>query len=322
MSMNFSQHVRIVSAFLAVTCGILPLAVAQGSGQKSSYYQTISIDSVLKSKPAVIYVSPKYQVTLIVNGREITGVSLELSKQKLFSVTLADNHRMIFLDALTSKGGADLNLILDDEMVLPIRLMTQDNPSGTRIYTFESSNTAEDGEAASAPPAAAPTPTPAPVAPAPAPAPASPPSGKATTPAPAQARVQAAPVKPSATQPAPAAPPAVQPVDLTRTLPAARMDVTATRAGPEATLGIKLTAINPEAVRAELKDLRLYDGWKPVPFTVIKAPKGRLLPVEVSLNVPNVPANLTVVWPVSNASSTGLATLKAQIALTQPAKGE
>lgn len=307
MSMNFSHNLRVISAFLIVASGFSNFADAQNSQQNPSYYQTISIDGVLKTKPALITVSPKYQVTIVVKGREITGVSLELSKQKLFSVTLADNHRMIFLDTLTNKGGADLNLILDDEQVLPVHLMVKDSPTGTRIFTFESSDGTDEADVSAAP-AVAPSPTP--LAPAPAPvAPAAPPSGSAKPSTPPAAVKQTAPT----VQRTPAAPVVTTRPPTLAAPPAAKMDVKVVRSGTTANVNVRLAATNDQAIRAELRNLRLYDGWKSVPYTVVAEPKGRLLPVEVTVKVQNVPGNLTVMWPVSNVVSRVQATLKSQI---------
>ncbi|WP_415785948.1 hypothetical protein [Deinococcus saxicola] len=317
--MNFSHRVGIVSALLAVVAAGASLADAQSSQPKSAYYQTISIDGVLKSKPAIIYVSPKYQVTLMVNGREITGVSLELSKQKLFSVTLAENHRMIFLDTLTSRGQADLNLILDDEQVLPVHLMVKDSPTGTRIYTFE---TADDtGEADVPAPAPAPaakspvTSAPAPTAkPAVAPAPA-PQSTRQSAPSPVVPTSSVKPSTPAATRPnssVPAAPP-VSPTASAATYQNAKMGVEVVKVKNDATITLRLTSPTGQALRADISNLRLYDGSKIVPYTVEQGARGRLLPINVIVKVSNVPANLMVSWPVTSIVPSRQYTLRSQV---------
>lgn len=331
MSMNFSHRVGVVSALLAVVAAAAPFADAQGSQAKSSYYQTISIDGVLRTKPAIIYVSPKYQVTLMVNGREITGVSLELSKQKLFSVTLADNHRMIFLDTLTSRGQADLNLILDDEQVLPVHLMVKDSPTGTRIYTFETSDETEEEALAAALPAPAPAAKP-PTAPTPtakpptAPAPtAKPPTAPAPVPQPVRQPVlppssvkPTSPVKPSAQAVArpstgvPAAPP-VSRTTATATYQNVKMGVEVVKLKDEATITLRLTSPTGQALRADINNLRLYDGAKPVPYTVTKEARGRLLPIDVTVKVQSVPASLMVSWPVTSIFPSRQYTLRTQV---------
>ena len=272
MSMNFSHTIRLVSACLTLTAGLAPLARAQAP--QSAYYQTITVDSVLKSKPALVYVSPKYQVTIMVNGREVTGVSLELSKQKNFNVTLADNHHMIFLDTLTNKGGADLNLILDDEQVLPLHLMVRDVPSGTRIYTFE---TASETETADAP-------------------------GTQT--------VVAAPSDPALSTPATSSAGQVQPDRPISTLPlsgpvprnapaAAQMKVSTVTSGKDSIVTVQLVSPALQAIRADLKNLRLSDGDKALPYTLVQGQRGRLLPLEVKVRVSNLPKVFTVSWPVN-----------------------
>lgn len=321
MSMNFSHRVGVVSALLAVVAAAMPFADAQGSQAKSPYYQTISIDGVLRTKPAIIYVSPKYQVTLMVNGREITGVSLELSKQKLFSVTLADNHRMIFLDTLTSRGQADLNLILDDEQVLPVHLMVKDSPTGTRIYTFETSDETEEEDLAAALPAPAPAAKP-PTAPAPT---AKPPAAPTPVPQPVRQPVlppssvkPTSPVKPSAQAVArpstgvPAAPP-VSRTTATATYQNVKMGVEVVKLKDEATITLRLTSPTGQALRADINNLRLYDGAKPVPYTVTKEARGRLLPIDVTVKVQSVPASLMVSWPVTSIFPSRQHTLRTQV---------
>lgn len=328
MSMNFSQRIGLVSALLAAVAAA-PIATAQGTQAKSSYYQTISIDSVLRTKPAIIYVSSKYQVTLMVNGREITGVSLELSKQKLFSVTLAENHRMIFLDSLTSRGQADLNLVLDDEQVLPVHLIVRDVPTGTRIYTFETADETEEAEApapaAKPPVAASPAPKPPakqPVAPAPAPQPVQQPA-----PSPVAPPNTAKPSAPVAAQPktsgsnssqarigssVPAAPP-ISPAATTATYSNVKMAVEFVKFRDDATLTLRLTSPTGQALRADVNHLRLYDGTRPVPYTVEQGAKGRLLPVDVTLKVQSVPANLMVYWPVTSIAPIRQYTLRTRV---------
>lgn len=299
MSMNFSQHVRTVSALLILAASVTSVQ-AQSSTAQAPYYQTISIDTVLKTKPAVIYVSPKYQVTIKVNGREITGVSLELAKQKLFSVTLAENRKMIFLDALATKGGADLNLILDDEEVLPIHLIVKDQPSGTRIYTFDGGQSSD--EDVSAPASASGPVTPAPTLPAtPAPAPTAP------VKAPAGALPNAAPQAFSASTSTLSALP---PQD---TQAAARMDVKVARQGADATLTLRLSSPAGRALRADLSNLRLFDGMKNVTYSVQKSPRGRLLPVETTVKISNAPQQLIVSWPVTGIYPVGQYTLKTPV---------
>lgn len=308
MSMNFSQHARTVSALLILTASVTS---AQAQTAKVPYYQTISIDTVLKTKPAVIYVSPKYQVTIKINGREITGVSLELSKQKLFSVTLAENRRMIFLDAMSAKGGADLNLILDDEEVLPVHLIVKDQPSGTRIYTFEGGQPSGGEEEADTPPArtAAPaSPAAAPAAPAPAAPPVkapTPPAGTGAAPAP-RGNQAAFTSTTSTLTTLPA-----QPVRDSRA--SARMDVKVARLGADTTLTVRLTSPAGQALRADLNSLRLYDGGKAVSYVIQKTPRGRLLPVEATVKITNAPKALLVSWPVTGIYPAGQYTLNTPV---------
>ena len=317
MSMNFSQHFALASALLIATSSLLPMVEAQGS-LSSSYYQTISIDGVLKSKPAIVYVSPKYQVTILVNGREITGVSLELSKQKLFSVTLADNHRMIFLDTLTSKGQADLNLILDDEQVLPLHLMVKDSPTGTRIYTFESSGGTENADAPTVTPTAVPAPATPNVPPQqPTPAPVTPPSGSAKA-SPSAVIKPAEAERPVATQTAMSS--TLQPLSVIQSAKedpnpkvAARMEVRVVRSGLGGTLTLRLTSPAGVALRADINNLRLSDGQTPVSYTVAQGIRGRLLPVETTLRITNLPATLTVSWPVTSIFPSGQYMLRALV---------
>lgn len=317
MSMNFSHRTGVVSALLAVLAAGVPLADAQSNQSKSAYYQTISIDGVLKTKPAIIYVSPKYQVTLMVNGREITGVSLELSKQKMFSVTLAENHRMIFLDTLTSRGQADLNLILDDEQVLPVHLMIKDSPTGTRIYTFETADDTEEADVPAPAPVAKPPATSAPtpaakpaVAPAPAPQPARQPASSPA--APASSVKPSTPAATRSTSSVPAAPP-VSPTATITTYQNVKMGVEVVKVKNDATITLRLTSPTGQALRAEISNLRLYDGSKLVPYTVEQGARGRLLPIHVIVKVSNVPANLTVSWPVTSIVPSRQYTLRSQV---------
>ncbi|MBB5366249.1 hypothetical protein [Deinococcus humi] len=299
--MNFSQHARIFSALLILAVSVTSV---QAQTVKVPYYQTISIDAVLKTKPAVIYVSPKYQVTIKINGREITGVSLELSKQKLFSVTLAENRRMIFLDAMSAKGGADLNLILDDEEVLPVHLIVKDQPSGTRIYTFEGGQPSGGEEEVEAAPASSAAPAaPARVTP-PVRAP-TPPAG--TGAAPDTRTPQAAFTSTTSTLTALPA----QPLRDARA--SARMDVKVARMGADATLTLRLTSPAGQALRADLNSLRLYDGTKAVSYVIQKTPRGRLLPVEVTVKVTNAPKALLVSWPVTGIYPAGQYTLNTPV---------
>jgi hypothetical protein len=319
MSMNFSQQARTVSALLLLAATVTS---AQAQTRGSSYYQTISIDTVLKTKPAVIYVSPKYQVTIKVGGRAITGISLELSKQKMFSVTLAENRRMIFLDALSAKGGADLNLILDDEEVLPVHLIVKDQPSGTRIYTFEGGQSGGDEDEMDTTPAptAAPASPAAPIAPAASPVKA--------TPAPAASPVKAVPAPPAGTGTAPApasrtSQNAFTSTTNTRTaLPAptpqanraaARMEVKVARLGADTTLTLRLTSPGGQALRADLNNLRLYDGATAVSYVIQKAPRGRLLPVEATVKVTNAPKSLLVAWSVTGIYPSGQYSLRTPV---------
>ena len=272
MSMNFSQTNRRISLLLTA---VLALGAFPVKAQATNYYQKIAIDTVLKTKPAVVYVSPKYQVTLVVSGREVTGVSLELSKQKLFSVTLADNHHMIFLDTLTNKGGADLNLILDDETILPIHLMVKDVPSGTRIYTFTDADE-------SAPEMAAPTPsTPTPAQTNPAPTPTPPTSGTGLK---APTLLQTPPL---ATNTRPSGKPLVQ------------MTVRATKDQGSVNLALNLTSPAGQAFRADLAQLKISDGKKVLPFTIEKPVRGRLLPLVTTVKVNDAPQQMYVQWPVT-----------------------
>lgn len=276
MSMNFSQTNRRISLLLTA---VLALGAFPVEAQATNYYQKIAIDTVLKTKPAVVYVSPKYQVTLVVSGREVTGVSLELSKQKLFSVTLADNHHMIFLDTLTNKGGADLNLILDDETILPIHLMVKDVPSGTRIYTFTDTDESVPEMAAPTPPT---TPTPA-QNPAPTPTPTPPTSGtgmKAPNPT-----LQTSPL--ATTNARPSGKPLVQ------------MTVRATKDQGSVNLALNLTSPAGQAFRADLAQLKISDGKKVLPFTIEKPVRGRLLPLVTTVKVNDAPQQMYVQWPVT-----------------------
>lgn len=307
MSMNFSQHVRTVSALLLLTATITS---AQAQTGPSSYYQTISIDTVLKTKPAVIYVSPKYQVTIKIGGREITGVSLELSKQKMFSVTLAENRRMIFLDALSAKGGADLNLILDDEEVLPVHLIVKDQPSGTRIYTFEGGQSGDEEIDASPAPASTPASSAAPAAPAPAKPPVkaapTPPTGAAPAPRSSQNAFTSTTSAMTALPPQP-------PQTAQSSRAAARMDVKVARTGANTTLTLRLTSPAGRALWADLNNLRLYDGATAVSYVVQKPPRSRLLPVEAIVTVANAPKSLLVSWPVKGIYPTGQYTLRTPV---------
>ncbi|PNY79210.1 hypothetical protein CVO96_20045 [Deinococcus koreensis] len=215
------------------------------------YYQTVSIDQVLRTRPATVIVSPLYQVTVQVMGAEVTGISLELSKQRHFSVSRAENGRMIFLDVLAQVGGADLNLILDDETVLPIRLQVANSPSGTRVYKFMTADAVAAQSAAQAfgeqDASTAPRPA-APAAADPAPLPTSTSPAQAA----AAAKVGAATPQPrmtgrAARPPAAGAPPAPQAVAAPVTRPA---QVQATRATPTpAPRAVTPPAATPAAAR-------------------------------------------------------------------------
>lgn len=282
MSMNFSHTFCRASLLLT---SVLALSAPLAEAQASSYYQKISIDMVLRTKPAVVYVSPKYQVTLVVSGREVTGVSLELSKQKLFSVTLADNHRMIFLDTLTNKGGADLNLILDDETILPIHLMVNDVPSGTRIYTFTDTDDSSPEMATPVQPAA---PAPAPQSPAP---PTSKNSAPASAPAPQTTQVPSALPQSSAfglsARPQPPK-------------PLVQMTVKATKNQGGVNLALALTSPAGKAIRADLANLKISDGKNVLPYTIEKPARGLLLPVMTTVRVNAASQQMYVQWPVTS----------------------
>lgn len=311
MSMNFSAQFRPAVAALT----LLALLSASASAD-SSFYQRLNIETILSTRPATIYVSPNYQVTLQINGREVTGISLELSKQKLFNVTLADNHRMIFIDALTNKGGADLNLILDDEQVLPIHLQVNNVPSGTRIYTFESAGGTENADPAS--PAATPG------------------EGKdgaqgsrPTSPVQATQPVTPPPALPAA-PPLPSVPAGMPGTPLSVTTATAsqlqRLEATDPNVKPQMTvqvisqsgvtplkLKINLSSLNGQPLRADLSALKVNDGLQPVPYTVEKISKGRFLPMEAVIVISSPPKQLQVVWPVNSVYPLGQYLLRALV---------
>lgn len=282
MSMNISAH-------LAPRTAVLALALVVGSAVPSQaattatdrpYYQTVSIDKVLSTRPALVVVSPLYQVTLQVMGAEVTGISMELSKQKNFSVSRAENGKMIFLDSLVRAGGADLNLILDDETVLPIRLQVANAPSGTRIYKFMTGDAiAAQTAAAQAQedeePAVQPQVTPAPAAPAPSPA--TTPTGSRPAPAPAVA---------TRTTPAPTAAP--------RPAPTPTLEVSARRDGPDALLTYKLTSPTGGVLFADMRTLRVTDGRNALSVVPVTLPRSSMAPILGVVRVKNAPNDLVV----------------------------
>lgn len=321
MSMNISAHSAPRIAVLALAL-LLGSAMPSEAATSDVYYRTVSIDQVLSTRPATVVVSPLYQVTVQVMGAEVTGISMELSKQKNFSVSRAENGKMIFLDVLVGAGGADLNLILDDETVLPIRLQVANSPSGTRVYKFMTADALAAQSAAQTfkeekvPPAPTPTPvapavksatSPTSVRPAQAPAiakttaaPATQPRATATTaqppaaatPAPRPAAVQATrPVTPpAATRPVAVTPPpaAARPVAATPTLV-----VTAWRDGNDALVAYMLTSPTGGTLFSNVNTFQVTDGRTPLTLVPVTLPRSSMAPILGLMRVKNAPSEIT-----------------------------
>lgn len=312
MSMNISAHLAPRTAVLALAL-LLGSAVPSEAATSKAYYQTVSIDQVLSTRPATVVVSPLYQVTLQVMGAEVTGISMELSKQKNFSVSRAENGKMIFLDSLVKAGGADLNLILDDETVLPIRLQVANSPTGTRVYKFmtadalaaqttaaQATQEEEDAPAPLTPPQAAPAaPAPAAPAPAPVPAPAPKPATPPTSSRPAQPAVPA--TRPT---PAPVVPPAgsvtgaqtvISPAPATAR-PAATplLEVSARRDGPDALVAYRLTSPTDGTLFSNVKTLRVTDGRNALTTVPVTLPRSSMAPILGLVRVKNAPKELVL----------------------------
>ncbi len=81
----------------------------------------------------------------------------------------------------------------------------------------------------------------------------------------------------------------------------------------DATITLRLTSPTGQALRADVNNLRLYNGAKPVPYTVEQGARGRLLPINVIVKVANVPANLMVSWPVTSIAPSRQYTLRSQV---------
>lgn len=308
MSMNLSAYrtSRSVALALALVVGSAVPSQAATTATDRPYYQTVSIDKVLSTRPALVVVSPLYQVTLQVMGAEITGISMELSKQKNFSVSRAENGKMIFLDSLVTAGGADLNLILDDETVLPIRLQVANSPTGTRVYKFMTADalaaqtTAAQATQEEEPPQAAPAaPAPAAPAPAPVPAPAPKPATPPTSSRPAQPAVPA--TRPT---PAPVVPPAgsvtgaqtvISPAPATAR-PAATplLEVSARRDGPDALVAYRLTSPTDGTLFSNVKTLRVTDGRNALTTVPVTLPRSSMAPILGLVRVKNAPKELVL----------------------------
>ncbi|WP_216327866.1 hypothetical protein [Deinococcus aestuarii] len=327
MNLSAYRASRSVALALALVVGSAVPSQAATTATGRPYYQTVSIDKVLSTRPALVVVSPLYQVTLQVMGAEITGISMELSKQRNFSVSRAENGRMVFLDSLVKAGGADLNLILDDETVLPIRLQVANAPSGTRIYKFmtgdaiaaqtaaaqaqEDEEAAAQTQAAPAPAAPAPRPStaptgsrpaPAPVAAAPAPAPVTRPVAAPTAPRPATTAIPTPPVVRPATAATPARPaaapvttrPAAASAAAPRPVVTPTLEVSARRDGTDALLAYKLTSPTGGVLFADMKTLRVTDGRNALAVVPVTLPRSSMAPILGLVRVKNAPNDLVV----------------------------